>query len=421
MESRPEPLDIKRNMLFNTIGSLTYQGCLWVTTVLVVILSDGYTDSGILSFAMTVGNMFTAIGTYSMRTYQVSDVRNKYSQATYVGFRLLTLVIGLGILSVYSFLVCPDSQTFIAVIAFLIFKIDEGFCDVLYGVDQRGERMDYIGISQFIRGLLVVLAFSAGMMLTQDIVIAILLMVPAGLLITFCWDIPHSKRIVDIRPRLSKQDAKELLTSCLPLVAETLFLGMIVSVARQYFANAYGNDQLGIYATIATPAVLVQAAARYLYAPVLVPLSEKWDESPKKAFLPYFKRTLAIMMTGILIAIPLLSLVGSWALDLVYGERVSGYTYLFTNVLISTSTLTLLYYLTDVLVLCRDIKGSLIVASISLIMTLALMVPLEAAFFMQGINYVVILATSVGIVVASVRLRSNKQLRRNSQAPQQKP
>lgn len=49
MENQPEPLDIKKNMLYNTIGSLTYQGCLWITTVLVVILSDGYSDSGILS------------------------------------------------------------------------------------------------------------------------------------------------------------------------------------------------------------------------------------------------------------------------------------------------------------------------------------------------------------------------------------
>lgn len=81
-EKQPKPLDIKKNMLYNTIGSLTYQGCLWIATVLVVILSNGYSDSDILSFAMTIGNMFSAIGTYSMMTYQVSDVKGKYSQRT---------------------------------------------------------------------------------------------------------------------------------------------------------------------------------------------------------------------------------------------------------------------------------------------------------------------------------------------------
>lgn len=101
-DGQAEAASIRRNMLFNTIGSLTYQGCLWITTVLVVILSDGYSASGILSFAMTVGNMFTAVGTYNMRTYQISDTKNEYSQSNYVGFRIVTLAIGAVSMAIYS-------------------------------------------------------------------------------------------------------------------------------------------------------------------------------------------------------------------------------------------------------------------------------------------------------------------------------
>lgn len=411
MENQPKPLDIKKNMLYNTIGSLTYQGCLWITTVLVVILSSGYSDSGILSFAMTIGNMFTAVGTYNMRTYQVSDIKGKYSQRNYVGFRLLTLVIGVIVLGIYSIAVSPDSQTLIAVFAYLLFKVDESFCDVLYGVDQRGERMDYIGISQFIRGALVVLAFSLGLYLSQNIILAILAMYPAGLLVTIVYDIPHARRMDDIRPQLKKEQAKSLLAECLPIVLEILFLGMIVSVARQYYANAYGAERLGIYAAVATPAVLIQAAARFLYAPALVPLSEKWNNSPKESFLPFFRKTLLVMAGFIVVGVAVLAWAGPILLNLVYGQKVEGYTYLFTNVLISTSALAVLYYLTDILVLCRDIKGSLISASIALVMALATMVPLEAIFDMQGINYVVILSSVIGISVSFFRIFRNRRLR----------
>jgi O-antigen/teichoic acid export membrane protein len=411
LENQPKPLDIKKNMLYNTIGSLTYQGCLWITTVLVVILSSGYSDSGILSFAMTIGNMFTAVGTYNMRTYQVSDIKGKYSQRNYVGFRLLTLVIGVIVLGIYSIAVSPDSQTLIAVFAYLLFKVDESFCDVLYGVDQRGERMDYIGISQFIRGALVVLAFSLGLYLSQNIILAILAMYPAGLLVTIVYDIPHARRMDDIRPQLKKEQAKSLLAECLPIVLEILFLGMIVSVARQYYANAYGAERLGIYAAVATPAVLIQAAARFLYAPALVPLSEKWNNSPKESFLPFFRKTLLVMAGFIVVGVAVLAWAGPILLNLVYGQKVEGYTYLFTNVLISTSALAVLYYLTDILVLCRDIKGSLISASIALVMALATMVPLEAIFDMQGINYVVILSSVIGISVSFFRIFRNRRLR----------
>jgi O-antigen/teichoic acid export membrane protein len=410
LENQPKPLDIKKNMLYNTIGSLTYQGCLWITTVLVVILSSGYSDSGILSFAMTIGNMFTAVGTYNMRTYQVSDIKGKYSQRNYVGFRLLTLVIGVIVLGIYSIAVSPDSQTLIAVFAYLLFKVDESFCDVLYGVDQRGERMDYIGISQFIRGALVVLAFSLGLYLSQNIILAILAMYPAGLLVTIIYDIPHARRMDDIRPQLKKEQAKSLLAECLPIVLEILFLGMIVSVARQYYANAYGAERLGIYAAVATPAVLIQAAARFLYAPALVPLSEKWNDSPKESFLPFFRKTLLVMSGFIIVGVAVLAWAGPILLNLVYGQKVEGYTYLFTNVLISTSALAVLYYLTDVLVLCRDIKGSLISASAALAMALFTMVPLEAIFDMQGINYVVILSSVIGISVSFFRIFRNRKL-----------
>lgn len=411
MDNQPKPLDIKKNMLYNTIGSLTYQGCLWITTVLVVILSNGYSDSGILSFAMTVGNMFTAVGTYNMRTYQVSDIKAKYSQRNYVGFRLLTLVIGVIVLGIYSIAVSPDSQTLIAVFAYLLFKVDESFCDVLYGVDQRGERMDYIGISQFIRGVLVVCAFSFGLYFSQNIVLAILAMYPAGLLVTILYDIPHARRMDDIRPQLKKEQAKSLLAECLPIVLEILFLGMIVSVARQYYANAYGAERLGIYAAVATPAVLIQAAARFLYAPALVPLSERWNESPRGSFLPFFRRTLLIMAALIVVSVIILAWVGPILLNLVYGQKVEGYTYLFTNVLISTSVLAVLYYLTDVLVLCRDIRGSLISASAALIVALTTMIPLETVFDMQGINYAVILSSAIGIVVSFFRIFRNEKLR----------
>jgi len=376
----------------------------------VVILSSGYSDSGILSFAMTIGNMFTAVGTYNMRTYQVSDIKGKYSQRNYVGFRMLTLIIGVILLGIYSIVVSPDSLTLIAVFAYLLFKVDESFCDVLYGVDQRGERMDYIGISQFIRGVLVVLAFSLGLYLSQNIILAILAMYPAGLLVTIVYDIPHARRMDDIRPQLKKEQAKSLLTECLPIVLEILFLGMIVSVARQYYANAYGAERLGIYAAVATPAVLIQAAARFLYAPALVPLSEKWNDSPKESFLPFFRKTLLVMAGFIIVGVAVLAWAGPILLNLVYGQKIEGYTYLFTNVLISTSALAVLYYLTDVLVLCRDIKGSLISASAALAMALFTMVPLEAIFDMQGINYVVILSSVIGISVSFFRIFRNRKL-----------
>ena len=53
-------LSIKANMLWNSIGSMTYLGCQWLVTIFVVRLSSGYDAAGLLSLAMAVVGIFPA-------------------------------------------------------------------------------------------------------------------------------------------------------------------------------------------------------------------------------------------------------------------------------------------------------------------------------------------------------------------------
>ena len=89
-------------------------------TVLVVRLGTDYQDSGMLAFAMSVGNIYTAVGTYTMRTYQVSDVTGKYSTPNYVALRVVTVFGGLLLCGVYAACISPTSSTFFVIIAFLL-------------------------------------------------------------------------------------------------------------------------------------------------------------------------------------------------------------------------------------------------------------------------------------------------------------
>jgi O-antigen/teichoic acid export membrane protein len=407
--SNGRPLTLKKNMLFNTVGSLFYQGCLWLTTVLVVLLSEDYGVSGVLSFAMTIGNMYFAIATYNMRTYQVSDISNKYSQQNYVGFRLVTISIGFATMIPYTLIVSPDVMTMLTVLLYLLFKMDEEFCDVLYGIDQRGGRMDYIGISQTLRGFLLVAGFSVGMAALHSINLAIVLMFVMCLSITFVYDVPHARRLDKIQPKISKEQTISLLRECLPVVLSSLFLGMVVSVARQYYGNVYGMDNLGKYAAVATPAVLIQAAARYLYAPTLVPLAEKWKESPQKEFMKSFKKILGTLTLSSLAMVLLLSLCGKPILLAVYGNNIAPYTYLFPYVLISTAAIAVIWFISDSLIICRNLRGLLVSNAVALGITLLIMMPFERLFGMNGINYVVIASMLIGIIVGLVYLHKNIQ------------
>jgi O-antigen/teichoic acid export membrane protein len=395
-----EPLSVRRNMMFNTVGSLAYQGCLWLTTVLVVTLSHGYSDSGVLAFAMTVGNMFNPIATYSMRTYQVSDVEGEYTQSNYVSFRLVTILIGLAFAVPYTAIVGSSDALVTTSLLYLLFKTDEAFADVLYGVDQRGGRMDYIGISQFVRGVLLLVSFSVLLATTGSIEVAVVGMAGSCFVVTLAYDIPHARRIDGIKPAISGKDVKQMLWRCLPIVVSTLLLSMVVSVARQCFLGLYGEEALGLYAAVATPAVLIQAAARYLYSPALVPLSERWESRGKSAFVSYFRKTVAYMGAGVLVMVVFLGLAGDWLLTTFYGSSIESYVYLFPYVLVCTGLIAFMWYFSDVLVIMRSMRGLLVSNGAAFALCLVIMVPFETAFYMNGINYSIIASMILGVCLA---------------------
>ena len=400
----PKALSIKRNMLFNTIGSLMYQGCLWLTTVVVVTLSSDYNNSGILALAMTVGNMLVPIATYTIRTYQVSDVGETYSKANYVTFRLITILVGLALLVPYTLLIGTSAEVIVAILLYLLFKVDESFCDVLYGIDQSRGRMDFIGISQFVRGVLVIVLFGVGLRAFDSLWVAIAGMMAAGLATTLLYDLPHARLLGLHGLGITGGQVRSLFVTCLPAVLSSLLVSMVVSVSRQYFSSVFGTEQLGYYAAVATPTVLIQAAARYLYSPLLVPLADRWNASSVAEFRHWFWGILVRMLGAILVIVVVLSVAGAPLLRLVYGPSIDAYTYLFPPTLVCATLIALIWFFSDVLVIMRDMSGELIANAATFAVSMVLMVPLINAFYMNGLNMVIIASMLVGIAVCAIRL-----------------
>jgi hypothetical protein len=93
---------MKKNVIWNTAGTLVYCLCQWLITILVVHI-DSYGAAGYLSIAMTTSSSFSAISLFSMRNYQVSDVKGEFSANEYVGSRVLTSIIALITCSISAF------------------------------------------------------------------------------------------------------------------------------------------------------------------------------------------------------------------------------------------------------------------------------------------------------------------------------
>ena len=397
---KPEPISIRKNTIWNVGGCGFYQACQWLTTILAVILSPDFQNSGVLAFAMAIGNIFAPIATYNLRTFQVSDVNDEYSANNYIAFRIVTTVGAAFFCIIYTLVVAPSVFIIIATCLFLLFKTDEAFSNVLYGIYQKNGRMDYIGVSQLIRGVFSLLGFFIFLYAFSSLPLAIIAMTVGCFLTTLFYDLPHAKRFGSIRPLITKRITSNILITCLPIVLASVFCSAIVSVARQYFGIVGGEELLGIYAAVATPAVIVQAAAAYLYSPIITPIAKYWTKRDPEKIKTTMLRFLLILSCVALLVLVVFYAWGHQFLILVFGESIAPYTYLLTPALISACLIAYEWFFMDILITFRNFKGVLISTIAGFITCLVTMVFFIQTWGMNGINFTIILAFIVSLLIS---------------------
>lgn len=395
---RNKTLSMRANVLWNTGGVVFYQGCLWLMTVLVVRLSTDFENSGMLAFAMSIGNIYTALGTYNMRTYQISDVHDENSPSNYVALRIVTVLGGLALCLAYSLMVSPGVETLAVIAAFLLFKCDEAFANVLYGIDQKASRMDVVGISQVLRGVLCVGMFCAGLVLTDSLALALLMVAASCIAVTLLYDVHRSRLFVTtLRPSIERDRCVRLLKTCLPSVLGLVIGGFVVASARQYFGIAYGAQALGIYASVATPCVIIQVLAQNLYIPMLGPIAEAHkDGDARKARAGALK--LLALVAGVALAMAvLLAIFARPLLVTLYGPSIEPYVPVLFPAMIVMTGVACAALLTDLLIVFDSLKMTLAMNGIAFVINLALIVPSTALWYMNGINISLIVAYAIAV------------------------
>lgn len=398
-----EPLSTKQNMLWNSAGSITNLALQWLITVFVVRLSSDYEAAGVLSLAMSVYNIFSPFAVYRMYTYQVSDVKRENAIGEYFAFRIFTCSIALTFCIVYSIATCA-SGTWFAIGLYACFKIVGLLIDVLHGEDQLDGRMDYIGKSLMLQGVTTFVSFCVVFGVTQSLEAAIASMAVATILVGLIFDLPRTRRLSPIKIGISKKKAMRLLMYCLPITLATIACSAAPSIPRQYLAFTQGNEMLGIYASVAAPAAIIQMGASYIYNPLLSLFARHHLKGNKQAFRKLFVRALlGIIGIGVVCAIGF-ELLGPIVLPLVFGESIRPYCYLLLPIVAFSLATAYVWFVNDLLVALRSFKGSFIGNTVALAASIPFTFPLVDCFGMNGVSFAGIVAFGISAVVMTLFL-----------------
>lgn len=367
MAENAKELSLQKNMAWNSIGSLIYLGCSWLTTVLVVTLSTDYADSGSLAVAMAVGNLVASISLFKVRPVQVSVSDNSFSTGDFVGLRIVTSLFALIFVLIYSFVtVAPGNYGVVALYA--LFKVAESFVDVFHGVFQKHNRLDYAGKSQIIRGVLLLVSFVIGLSFFRSLATSILLMAMSSLMAILLYDRGIALSYGSISPRFNGPVLSSLIRKCFAGFASSLLITMVVSVARQSYGICFGNEELGHYAAVATPCVIIQALASYIYAPLYGKIADADKSGDDTSVGRLVAKVLSaiVLITGLCLFASFL--LGDFALEIIYGSSIAPYVYLIYGALVSTACAAMISFLLDVLIILGKTKAILFFSMVSILL-----------------------------------------------------
>ena len=397
-------LSIKANLFFNSFGSLFYLACQWLITVLVVRLGS-FEAGGLLTNCISITNVLFTISTFGIRTYQVSDIGEKYTSTHYVTTRLITGLFAMVI--TLAFVLTMGSASIeqkVCVVLYMLFRLTEALSDVLQGVVQKADRMDYIGKGMVMRGVMTLGFFVLVMVTVKSLPLAILAMALGAYIVIFFyeWRKAESEAPFIVRPDFLKTYA--LLKTCWPLMLTSFFANAIVSIPRYLLGEMLGEKMLGFYGAIAIPTVIVQTGSLLIFAPMVTAFSRAYINREGALYRKYFIRTFGSLCALVVLMIALAVPFGAPVLQLLFTEAILPYASLLTPVLLVAALIAINLFLTEMLTISRRLKLIMFSNLLSAMLSFVLSRFLIAADGMNGVNITLYISLGAGIAVKAISL-----------------
>ena len=388
-------LSLKRNALYNSIGSLTYLVCQWLINVLVVRLGS-YADGGMLTLSISVTNVFFVVATFSLRVYQASDVTGRFSASRYLSTRVMTSLLGLGLCVLFALAnVQYDAPQKWCIVLYMLFKLTEAWVDALAAEQQKAMRMDYILVSFLLRSITSLGSLVVAMRLWHSLPLALLLAAVTTLPVVLLYDMPIVRRMTGFRLRLRPEECLPLLRAAWPMMLNAAMMTLLVSLPRYVLEFNFGQEVMGIYGAVATPAVIVQAGCSFVYSPLVAPLSRCWSQGRRGEFRRMTAKALALVLALFLLVMAGAAALGQWGLQLIFGQSILPYAWLLLPVLLTSLCSALMYFFEVPLTIMGRLKTMTCVHLAAAALSLLLSLTLIPRLGMNGVNWTIILTAGL--------------------------
>lgn len=345
---------------WNIVGSMSNALASIILLMLVTrILGTGMGD--VFSIAWAIAQLMLTVGTFQVRLYQATDVRETFRFRQYFIFRIIT--VAFMIIGTLGYTVVKGYSTYKTVIIMILclFKAVDALCDVYEGCFQQRDRLDLTGKALTYRVVISTVVLGTILWMTKNLIFGCAGMLVSAVFSFLFFNLTYAKKI-NLKIRKTKQvyDGKwiwKMIFTCAPLFINAFLVISIFNAPKMSIdVNIeQGTMEAGlqtIYGILFMPASVMNLAY-IIFRPMITQMAVGWNNKDLKRFFGLMKKiTLYLFGIGIVVMLGGM-LFGIKILSFIYGIDLQEYQGAFLILLLGGAVNTLVNIFDNALTVIR--------------------------------------------------------------------
>jgi O-antigen/teichoic acid export membrane protein len=328
-----------------------------------------------------------------LRGIQATDAKNEFSFNNYVGLRFISSLCSI---LVISLILLFGSFTFEATIVIFLLGLEKGvrsISDVIFGLFQKHERMDLVGISLLIKGPLSLVIMGCLLWVSESIFISLTGLIVAWFLVFLFIDLKMTYLYDNFIPNFNLKKLWKLLCLSLPLGIVMMFVSLNANSPRFFVEYFLGTDILGYFAAIAYIMVAGSTVVNALGQSISPRLSRYYVNGNKNAYISLLVKLVSVSIFFLFIALILVHIWGEEILTILYEPSYGKYAHIFSLITIAAGVGFIKTFLGYGLTAARFLKVQPIITLLAVLVGVVACILLIPGFGLIGAANAMIIAS----------------------------
>lgn len=387
----------KDNFIWNMVGSSIYAIASMILTYLTIrVIGDEY--GGIFSIGLTISQMLVYFAYFEMRTFQVTDSRNKYTFYDYYTTKLVTCPMMIFISIFYIWTRHYTAEKSILVFLVCLYRLADGFADVFESQFHKDGRLDIAGKSLTYRTIFSVTMYFIVLITTQNLMYSLIVAVISAIGGVCFFNILVYREFGQIHMTKNKKVIFSILKECFPLFLGTFLWTYILSASRLAIDRYMPSQYQSYYQVLFMPVSVINLFAGFVFKPILLTLTNYYAEQKYKEFFKVIGKNIIAMALFTAVCMMAAYIAGPEVLSFLVNCDLSEYRMLLTFLMFAgglNAIAVIMYYVLTIIRSNVGIIGGYITASLLAMILSPVMVKNSGMTGAAGSYFVVILVLNI--------------------------